>query len=155
MILAGLTRLFPLRSDAERRAVWTFSCACFQSPEGRKQNSPGPSGLGKLRKENRPERAANFWVLFPKDNVRRKRLDDISETKICMFFVRPSGDDRCPIYRAFSIAQRCRTHTDRSDTDTQRVRVALFWSSSSSDDKNILCPKIIRISGFTLGASIL
>jgi len=35
-----------------------------------------------LGKENRPERAADFGALFPKGNLRQKRLDGISETKI-------------------------------------------------------------------------
>jgi len=43
-----------------------ISCACFQSPEGRKQNSPGLQAWEGLRKENRPERAADFRALFQK-----------------------------------------------------------------------------------------
>jgi hypothetical protein len=34
---------------------WTFSCGCFQSPEGRRENSPGLQAWEGLRKESRPE----------------------------------------------------------------------------------------------------
>jgi len=61
-------------------AVWTFSFCVSQSPEGRTENSPGLEAWEDLRKENRPERAADFGTLFPRGNLRQKRLDGISET---------------------------------------------------------------------------
>jgi len=38
----------------------------FQSPEGRTENSPWASALGKRTRQNRPERAAECRALFPK-----------------------------------------------------------------------------------------
>ena len=61
-------------------AVWTFSCV-FQSPAGRTENSPGLEAWEYLRKENRPERASDFWALFPKGRLRQKPLDGIPEKK--------------------------------------------------------------------------
>jgi len=34
---------------------WTFSCVCFQSPEGRKENSPGLQPWERDEQRNRPE----------------------------------------------------------------------------------------------------
>ena len=52
----------------------------YQSPEGRTENSPGLQAWEGLRKENRPERAADLRALFSRDNLRQKRLDGTSET---------------------------------------------------------------------------
>ena len=49
----------------------------FASPEGRTENTPGLQAWEGLRKENRPERAADFRALFPKENLRQTRLDNI------------------------------------------------------------------------------
>ena len=68
--------IFGMRSDGCKRpledallatpaAVWTFSCV-FQSPEGRTENSPGLQAWEGLRKENRPERAADFRAFILK-----------------------------------------------------------------------------------------
>jgi hypothetical protein len=57
-----------------------FLVCVFQPPEGRTENSPGLQAWEGLRKENRPERAADFRALFSRDNLRQNRLDGISET---------------------------------------------------------------------------
>ena len=57
------------RSSRLRRpcSLDIFLCV-FQSPEGRTENSPGLQAWEGLRKENRPERAADFRALFPRGN---------------------------------------------------------------------------------------
>jgi hypothetical protein len=57
-----------------------FLVCVFQSPEGRTENSPGLEAWEGLRKEDRPERAADFRALFSRDNLRQKQLDGISQT---------------------------------------------------------------------------
>jgi hypothetical protein len=57
-----------------------FLLSVFQSPEGRTENSPGLEAWEGLRKENRPERGAEFGALFSRDNLCQKQLDGISET---------------------------------------------------------------------------
>jgi len=57
-----------------------FLVCGFQPPEGRTENSPGLQAWEGLRKENRPERAADFRALFSRDSLRQKQLDGISET---------------------------------------------------------------------------
>ena len=37
---------------------WTFSCVCFRSPEGRRENSPGLQPWERHKQGNRPERAS-------------------------------------------------------------------------------------------------
>jgi hypothetical protein len=59
-----------------------FLVCVFQPPEGRTENSPGLQAWEGLRKENRPERAADFRALFSRDNLRQKQLDGISETNL-------------------------------------------------------------------------
>ena len=49
------------------------------SPEGRTENSPRPSGLGTTYKENRPERGGRLRGVTPKENVRQKLVDGVSE----------------------------------------------------------------------------
>ena len=56
-----------------------FLCV-FQSPEGRTENSPGLEAWEGSRKENRPERAADFRALFSRDILHQDRLDGILET---------------------------------------------------------------------------
>ena len=37
---------------------WKFSCVCFRSPEGRRENSPGLQPWERHKQGNRPERAS-------------------------------------------------------------------------------------------------
>jgi hypothetical protein len=56
----------PLATPATRELqaappkFWTFSCVCFQSPEGRKQNSPGLQPWERDAQRSRPERASEL-----------------------------------------------------------------------------------------------
>jgi hypothetical protein len=51
------------------RGVWTFSCAYFQSPEGRKQNSPGLQAWEPHAQRDRPERASESGRLVTQRNA--------------------------------------------------------------------------------------
>ena len=60
---------------------WTFSCVCFRSPEGRRENSPGLQPWEGLRKESRPERAADFRAYSQKVTFVKSDSMAISEKK--------------------------------------------------------------------------
>src|SRR5580693_3999199 len=67
----GSPGLQPWESKASRLSqAGSNHAACrfghFGSPEGRKQNSPWASALGRRPERNRPERAAEGRSLFPK-----------------------------------------------------------------------------------------
>jgi hypothetical protein len=48
---------------------WTFSCVCFQSPEGRKENSPGLQPWERDEQRNRPERASELGSAGNEEHV--------------------------------------------------------------------------------------
>jgi hypothetical protein len=48
---------------------WTLSCVCFQSPEGRKQNSPGLQPWERDTQRNRPERASELELAINEEYV--------------------------------------------------------------------------------------
>jgi hypothetical protein len=92
------------------RGVWTFSCAYFQSPEGRKQNSPGLQAWEPHAQRDRPERASESGRLATQRNAiygnnawhsatlsgrfSRGRLPRAEAHGLFCF--RPSGDAKCP-----------------------------------------------------------
>ena len=78
-LLAQIGAAADRRGTAEKHRSWrgvarTSRCSLdifspvFQPPEGRRENSPGLQAWEGLRKQNRPERAADFRALFPKGN---------------------------------------------------------------------------------------
>jgi hypothetical protein len=62
----------------EDPAVWTFSCAYSKRPKDERKTaqgfSPGKTAPRGIALKGRPRS-----VIIPKDNVRRKRLDGVSE----------------------------------------------------------------------------
>jgi len=55
---SAATKAFRSRAFRPGTAVWTYSCVCFQSPDGRIQNSPRLQPWEQDAQRNRPERAS-------------------------------------------------------------------------------------------------
>ena len=73
-----------IRSALPARKFWRgaacsprWSLDILHRPKGETENSPCLQAWEGLRKENRPERAADFRALFRKGNLRQTRLDNI------------------------------------------------------------------------------